>query len=557
MRLRRPSYRDREPPQVWERHPGCAAAPLERTWQRRRPERTALWQIVAAELPGFIDRLAVEHGRSLPPHVERELLGYLDCGILDRGFARARCKACHHEIFVAFSCKGRSLCPSCTARRMTDLAAHLVDRVVPFLPMRQWVLTYPKRIRWHLAHDPRLAAQALGIAIDVLFGWQRRLARQHGVDFGAPARSQRARGAAIAFWQRFSSSLELAPHLHALLPDGVFARASADPEARPRFHRLPPPTDDDVHTLLRRIARRTVALLQRRGRLDEQVDLDDTQAVFELGATRSVRAGPFEPAPLPDLCARLAGFSLHAARAVHENDRQGLEQLARYCARPALSLQRLSILDDGRIRYQMKRVFSDGRSEVVLSPHEFLSRLCALVAPPRVHLVRYFGAFARRARGRAALTGQLPRPAPAAPQSSPAPTVRKPAGPTPPTPPPSLCASPRAPDPRSPPSPTPPALGQPPPDPLRPRRLDWASLLKRVHAIDVLRCAACGGTMLVLAYLTHAPTVRHILDHLNIPPVVRPRPVARRLCLPLDSGPAEAAEPPPAYDAVDPPPPPD
>jgi hypothetical protein len=37
---------------------------------------------------------------------------YLDCGILENGFARVRCGACRAEYLVAFSCKGRGLCPS-------------------------------------------------------------------------------------------------------------------------------------------------------------------------------------------------------------------------------------------------------------------------------------------------------------------------------------------------------------------------------------------------------------------------------------------------------------
>ena len=43
----------------------------------------------------------------------------------------------------------RGFCPSCGGRRMADTAAHLVDRVLPEVPMRQWVLTltYPLRYR--------------------------------------------------------------------------------------------------------------------------------------------------------------------------------------------------------------------------------------------------------------------------------------------------------------------------------------------------------------------------------------------------------------------------
>jgi hypothetical protein len=43
---------------------------------------------------------------------------------------------------------------------MVEVAAHLTDHVLPPLPLRQWVLSLPKRIRPFLPHDPRLAGDA-------------------------------------------------------------------------------------------------------------------------------------------------------------------------------------------------------------------------------------------------------------------------------------------------------------------------------------------------------------------------------------------------------------
>jgi hypothetical protein len=42
-------------------------------------------------------------GRGLPRHVRRELAGFIDCGILARGFVRVACGACKQSIVVAFS----------------------------------------------------------------------------------------------------------------------------------------------------------------------------------------------------------------------------------------------------------------------------------------------------------------------------------------------------------------------------------------------------------------------------------------------------------------------
>ena len=66
------------------------------------------------------------------------------------GFARARCDDCGHDFLVAFSCKGRGVCPSCATRGMAKTAAHLGDYVFPRLPVCQWVLSVPKRLRYFI-----------------------------------------------------------------------------------------------------------------------------------------------------------------------------------------------------------------------------------------------------------------------------------------------------------------------------------------------------------------------------------------------------------------------
>ena len=67
--------------------------------------------------------------------------------------------------------------------------------------------------------------------------------------------------------------------------------------------------------------------------------------------------------------------------------------------------------------------------------------------------------------------------------------------------------------------PTPPPAAEPatPPTPmLLARRLDWASLLRRVFGEDVTRCPRCGDRLRVLAFLTHPDLTARILAHLGL-----------------------------------------
>ena len=71
--------------------PGVARTSRERSdYTPRRPEQTVLYQVVAENLETFLAR-ADMRDRHVPRFVERELRGFLDCGILARGFLRVHC----------------------------------------------------------------------------------------------------------------------------------------------------------------------------------------------------------------------------------------------------------------------------------------------------------------------------------------------------------------------------------------------------------------------------------------------------------------------------------
>ena len=116
-------------------------------YRRRTPETEPLYQVMAGHLETFLERTRTSD-RQLPRYVEKELRAYLECGILACGFLRARCQDCGESRIVAFSCKKRGFCPSCTGRRMADTAARLTDEVLPRVPVRQWVLEIRYRLAW-------------------------------------------------------------------------------------------------------------------------------------------------------------------------------------------------------------------------------------------------------------------------------------------------------------------------------------------------------------------------------------------------------------------------
>ncbi len=83
---------------------------VEQVYRLRHPRESPLWQCLSRHFDTFRDvyeeRYQPRYGflRQIIPQVVNK---YLDCGDLERGFARVRCDHCKHEYLLAFSCKGR------------------------------------------------------------------------------------------------------------------------------------------------------------------------------------------------------------------------------------------------------------------------------------------------------------------------------------------------------------------------------------------------------------------------------------------------------------------
>jgi hypothetical protein len=471
-----------------------------------------LHQLVRDHFETFRAQVAhVRDGQGLPRFVEQEFRDFLTCGCLAAGFARFRCADCRLERLVPFSCKGRGFCPSCGGRRMTDRAAHLVERVFPAVPVRQWVLTLPPRLRYLLAWDHDLCRAVVAVYLRAVLGWLRRQAHRRGVVDG--------RGGAVAVVQRFGAALNLNVHVHALVLDGVYA-----PDGRGgvsfRAHDL---RQDDVGPLLVIVQHRIAALLHRRGvgEGDESSDTPDrcaedapalaglaaasVQGVAALGARAGARVRRWgdaidapDPPPLGRWHARRDGFDLHAGIVVPAGHRDRLERLCRYALRPPVGQDRLQLTRDGQAVLELRRRWTDGTTHLVFDPVELLERLAALTPRPRVNLILYHGVLAPRAAWRRAV---VPGPggAPAPPPCPGGADFRE-------------IARPRLPN------------------------RTWAELMQRSFGFDVLVCPRCAGRLKLVALIQDGAVIQRILRHLGLPDVVPAMRPSRAPPLPFASG---------------------
>jgi hypothetical protein len=445
------------------------------TYERRQPERSPLYQTLLHHGDAFLAETRV------PTFVARAFRRFLHCGLLAKGFLRVRCVECRAESLVAFSCKDRSFCPSCTARRSAETAAHLVDAVLPRVALRQYVLAMPPDLHHRFVRDAALESKALGLFLDEL---RQHLQTTAGV-VGEPG--------FVTFVQHFGSTLNLHVHFHVLALDGVYVREG---EQAPRFVRARTPTNAEVSALVERAARR---IRRATGRTDPE-DVPVVEAPL-LKLVLPPDDEPVDPeSPAKELTAEHDGFNLHAATHFAANERAAVERFCRYAARGPLALSRLSLAPNGHVIYRLKQPRPDGTSHVVFSPQSLLTRLSWLVVLPGVHLTRYHGILAPNHAWRSLIVRQPPVPLPG------------------------LHCRPR-------------------------RRLDWATLLKRVFALEVLVCTACGGERRIIAEIKEGPIARRILAHLGLP-TTAPKPAQGNL---LATGPPswDEPEPPPAWSDSD------
>lgn len=366
---------------------------------------------------------------------------------------------------------------------MSESAIHLVDQVLPVKPIRQWVLSFPIQIRLLLAVRPKIMTEILNIATKAISG---HLCKKAGF------KKSQAKTGTVTLIQRFGGCINLNIHFHQLFLDGVY---KLDEERKHIcFHITKAPTQSELNEVLNKIIHRTAKHLEKRGLIakDEedhfQLDLSEDDALarlqagaatyrFTLGPNKGKKALTLKTRPDTDhatnhgLVAKHSGFSLHAGVAMAGTERDKIEKLCRYIARPAVALERLSLSSSGQVIYTLKKPYDDGTTAISLSPMELMERLAALVPRPKIHLTRFSGVFAPHYKYRALV---VPKPPKREEQ------VVNDAQPS-------------------------------------KSRIAWARLLKRVFAIDVETCRLCGDKMKIIAAIEEPQVIKKILGHLGLP----------------------------------------
>jgi len=317
-------------------------------YRPRNPRASDLWRLMDEHFGSFRhvydERFQAKYG-FWRPVVDRSVAAFLKCGDLEEGFARVRCPDCHHEMFVAFSCKQRCTCPSCHQKRTLLTALHVAEEVCSPVAHRQVVLRIPKRLRLHARFDRTLLGKLSHCAWTCIQAEVRSLLVRHDVAPGM-----------IAAIQTHGELLHWHPHLDVLLTCGAFTSEG-------EFVEL---SELDL----------------------DQLEVAWQEAVFALYLAEE----KIEPEVVENMRSwEHSGFSVDQSVLLPAGDQAGIERLVQYMTRCPFSLSRLvKVSDTGQVVYKAEkdvcRAFPDPQADGLESrrPAEFPGPFAAGVFS-RVH----------------------------------------------------------------------------------------------------------------------------------------------------------------------------
>ena len=375
--------------------------------------------------------------------VAKAVEAFLACGRYEGGFARLRCSTCAREHLLAFSCQTRNFCPSCQAKRAALLGERLVEEVLQPVAHRHIVFTIPKALRGLFERKRRL----LGILARSAFDATRACLREQ-----VGERAASALPGMVSSIQTFGSSLNWQPHIHALASDGLFLPGGVF---------LPVatwPTEEIEQCFRRLVLRRLVAASWLSEEFRERL-----------------------------LSWEHSGFSVHVGKPVSAEDAAALERLGRYGARAPVSMERVFLERDGRVKYLTPPDPRSGATHVHFDPLDWIHALVRQIPEPRMHMTRYQGAYANRVRR---LYRAAPEPkAPSGEDVQGGEAGGEGTG---------ACSS--------------DALTSDLSEREKRRRASWARMIRRIYEVDPLACG-CGGELKIVSVILDPAVIDRILAH--------------------------------------------
>ena len=326
-------------------------------YRARNPRKSPLWQCTHRHYAEFRERYPEHYQPKQGPLrsvIEAVVHKFLDCGNLERGFARIHCDSCGLDTLLAFSCKSRWFCPSCHQKNVQTSASFIVEGVLAPVPHRHYVLALPKMLRaYFLRHRVLLkylctaAQQSLTIYLRAALG------------------DEKAHPAIILTLHTFGEYLDFHPHVHALVADGLFTRDGV-------FHPLP------------------------------ELPIRPLEEIFRAHILKLLVGLGLLPADRVRLLHswKHSGFNVHHGESVPPENKALLEQLTQYILRNPFSVEKMTLLaPKDTVMYRSRLNPKINRNFEIFTPTDFLAAITQHIPDKSAQMIRYYGWYSNKMRG--------------------------------------------------------------------------------------------------------------------------------------------------------------
>ena len=170
-----------------------------------------------------------------------------------------------------------------------------------------------------------------------------------------------------------------------------------------------------------------------------------------------------------------SGFSLDAKVKIPAFDKDALERLIRYCARPPFKSENIRF--NGQwIRYTLPKPCHTGKTSIQLEPVEFIERISCFIPYPRRHRRHYHGVFAPSSPLRKQVTANAQKRLDAQAK-----------------------------------------VMQETAEKITKATRSWSCLISRIYEVDPLICNSCGKKIAIMTFVTHPEQIRRILRGIGWP----------------------------------------
>ena len=223
------------------------------------------------------------------------------------------------------------------------------------LPHGQFVFTVPKILRLYFKYDRNLFEDVSRIIFSII---------QDFYNESAPAALKTA---SVVSYQSFGDLLRFNPHYHCLVLEGGIDEAGS-------FHHIP---IKDTASLTEVFRRRVIKLFVDRRLLDRRF-------------------------ALKILSWKHSGFSVDASVSIPSSSQKARVNLSQYIVRHPVSLKKIMYIEENStIIYKTK--FNEYWKESIkyFKATDFITELTMHMPPKHKHLIRYYGLYSSRKKGKA------------------------------------------------------------------------------------------------------------------------------------------------------------